>query len=55
MNGATVRLREWEVATPEVGSPLVDLSLEDSGDRQVAEELTASRRLEIRELKGGLE
>ena len=52
----TVSLREWETRGPEPGSVLADCSLAaDSAARQLAEKLTDTGRMEVLELKRGLE
>jgi 5-methylcytosine-specific restriction enzyme subunit McrC len=49
-------LREWESVRPEQGSPLNNRSLAGyPGVRELAEELTKSGRIEVLELKQGLE
>jgi 5-methylcytosine-specific restriction enzyme subunit McrC len=51
-----VKLREWETARPEPGSVLADQSLAAYPTaRQLAEELTKTGRMEVLELKRGLE
>jgi 5-methylcytosine-specific restriction enzyme subunit McrC len=50
-----VNLREWQIASPEPGTPLASRSLTHPGARQLAEKLTSSGRMEVLELKRGLE
>src|SRR5579862_514109 len=51
-----VNLHEWEIARPEPGSPLAQLSFAaHSPARRLAEELTRTGRMEVLELARGLE
>jgi 5-methylcytosine-specific restriction enzyme subunit McrC len=52
----TISLREWETARPEPGSTLAQRSLATyPAARRLAEELTATGRMEMVELARGLE
>lgn len=48
-------LSEWEVLSPGRDSPTRGLTLGDDAHRRVAEQLGAQNRIEIRELRAGLE
>lgn len=56
MTAREARLREWEVRSPTdlIGNELRGCCLDDTG-RSLAESLRAGKRLEVRELRAGLE
>jgi 5-methylcytosine-specific restriction enzyme subunit McrC len=54
MNKIRIQLSEWEQREPEPGTSLAGVTFEDDKVRDLAQQLTSSRKLEVRELARGI-